>query len=193
MSGRPAARRSAVLSLALGGVVLGHAITYGLLVPDTHARAGALAATGHGYLAALERVGLTAVLIALAATFLGRLARRDGSDAPGLGAILGRVTAFQLTAFAALEVAERLGAGASLQDLPAVLSVGLVAQAIIALVAALVLRSVLRLATAAALVLGAARSPLSRPVLALTLPAAPQGLHPAHRLLPESRGPPRRC
>jgi hypothetical protein len=189
MSGRPAVQRSVVLGLAVGGVLLGHAITYGLLVPDVHARAATLAQTGHGYLEVLVRLGLGGVLVALGAAFLGRLLRVTG-PVSAFAPLAGRLAGFQLGAFAVMEVGERVAAGASLHDLPSVLGVGFAIQTFVALIGAGVLHVTFRVADGMAATFGAARPRLPRAALAIPAPAAPIRPHPTHPLLPDRRGPP---
>lgn len=191
MSGRPALQRSALLAFAVGGVLLGHALTYGLLLPDVHARSAALTQTGHGYLAIVERVGLVGVLVVLGTTFLGRLVRAGG-PVPDLRTLLARLAAFQLSAFTAMEIAERLGAGAGLHDLPTVLATGLVVQLSVAMTAGAIVHLTLRLADTVAAAIAAPRPPLPRAALVTLAPAAALRPHPARRLLPDGRGPPRR-
>jgi len=124
-------RRVTVLGLALGGVLLGHAITYAGLAPGAVAREMLLAATGHGYLDVANRIGVLAIMVALFATVLARVV---GRDAGGLtnGQLTARLVTFQVGVFVVLEVAERLGTGASLSGLASALAVGLVIQVAVA-------------------------------------------------------------
>jgi hypothetical protein len=186
MSGRRSIRPSIVLGLALGGVLAGHTLAYRLLVPDGHARAAELAATGHGYLARANTLGLAAAIVALAALFLGRLL---GAETAPTSSIAARLVGFQLAAFASMEVLERLTAGAGLRHLPAVLLVGLPVQAIVAASIAVLARFLLRTADLLA-ALGRDPSPPSRLALAsLPMPAAPQA-SAASWGAPPGRGPP---
>jgi lambda repressor-like predicted transcriptional regulator len=104
----------------------------------------------------------------LAIVFLGRLTRR-GSGEPFI-AIAGRLAAVQISAFVAMEILERLGAGAPMHDLTTILPVGVAAQAIVALAGAWLLRLVLHAADIAG---SLARS------LPTTLPRAERILSPA--------------
>ena len=112
MSDRPTVRPATLLGLALGGVLLGHAVTYRLLLLDAHARATELARTGHGYLTGANTLGFLAVVAAMAAVFLGRLLR---GETPTASVVAWRLATFQVASFAALEVLERLGSGIRLR------------------------------------------------------------------------------
>ena len=96
-----------MLGVAVGGVLVGHWLTYRLVAPESHARAQLLRSTGHAYLGLANDAGLVLALSAIAALFLGRLA---GGDGMGVG-ITRRLIAFQAGAFVAMEVLERLTAG----------------------------------------------------------------------------------
>lgn len=136
-------RRWAVPGLAVGGVLLGHAITYAGLAPGAIAREMLLAATGHAYLGAANRLGLLVAVVTLAALVLGRVVGRRGGDLTP-GEVARRLVVFQLAAFVALEVAERLGAGAPLAGLATALPAGIVIQALVAVSLAALVRWLLR-------------------------------------------------
>ena len=139
-------RTGTILGVAAGGLLLGHWLTYLVEVPDATTRAGVLVASGHGYLGVAAQIGAIVAAVSVAVVFLGRLTRRD----PGLPfrPTVARLAAVQGAAFVAMEVLERLGAGAHLHDLTSILPVGLAAQALIAIAGTLVLRWVLRAADA---------------------------------------------
>ncbi len=145
MRGRPIIRRASVIGLAFGGILLGHAVTYAGLTPGAVAREMLLAATGHGYLGAASRVGLLAVMAALAATLLGRLVGGRGDD-PESASVTRRLISFQVSAFVALEIAERLGSGAPPSDLVVTLPLGIAIQVAVAMAIAAVIRMLLRAA-----------------------------------------------
>ena len=147
MSSRGSSRPSLVLALAFGGVLLGHTIAYRLLVPDAHTRALELAASGHGYLSGANAVGLVGAIIALAALFLGGVMRTHDAVPQHLAA---RLVAFQMAAFLAMELLERLASGGGVHHLASVLLIGLPVQASIAALVALVARLLLRVAAAIA-------------------------------------------
>jgi hypothetical protein len=146
---RPTIRSGAVFGVALGGLLAGHAMAYAELAPDPRARAAMLAATGHGYLHGTDAIAILAALAGLAIVFLGRLTgTRD--DRITFRSFAVRMVAFQAIGFVVLEVAERVGAGASLGDLTRALPVGVVFQVTLALLSAGFLRWLLRVADRAA-------------------------------------------
>ncbi len=143
MSRDSTVRPAALLGLALGGVLVGHSLTYRVLVPDAHARAVTLADTGHAYLGGANMLGLVAAVAALSILFLGRLLR--GTAASPRVAV--RLMAFQLTTFAAMEVLERLGSGAGVRQLLPALLVGIPTQIVVAGIVAVLVRCILRAAS----------------------------------------------
>lgn len=147
MTSRPSSRPSLVLGLALGGVLLGHTVAYRLLLPDAHTRALELAASGHGYLSGVNVVGLVASVVALAALFLGGVLGTNRTTPSHLAA---RLVGFQMAAFLAMEVLERIASGGGADHLPSVLLVGLPVQALIALLVASAAWLLLRAAAAIA-------------------------------------------
>lgn len=175
MSRRQTVAPGATLALGLGGVLAGHMLTYGLLVPNAHARALELARTGHGYLASANALGVWAAIAGLAAIFLGAVLRPNEASRQE---IVWRLVAFQLSAFAAMELCERIASGAPLHDLVPLLGVGIPAQLLVAGVLALIIRLLVRTVAA---VVKSGRSPVVRrsallvPIVApaWSLPAAP--------------------
>lgn len=145
MSRRHTVAPGATLALGLSGVLAGHMLTYGLLVPNAHARAIELARTGHGYLSSANAIGIWAAIAGLAAVFLGAVLRPNEASR---AEIAWRLAAFQLAAFAAMELVERIASGAALHDLTSLLTVGIPAQLLVAGVIALVVRFLVRTAAA---------------------------------------------
>jgi hypothetical protein len=135
MRRRPSLHPAALLALGLGGVLAGHALVYRLLIPDAHTRAAELAATGHGYLSGADAIGTVAIVAALAFVFLGGVLRER---APSRALLVRRIAMFQVTAFVAMELIERLASGTVGHALAAVLLVGLPVQLVIALAIAAV-------------------------------------------------------
>jgi hypothetical protein len=181
--------RIAVFALAFGGVLLGHAVTYAGLAPSAMVREAMLTATGHGYLSVANRFGLLVALGALAGVFLGGLTRSPRS-VDQAGPTTTRLVAFQLLAFSAMEIAERLGSGAGAHDLVRVLPAGLVIQVGIALAVAAAVRWLLRTADRVASWAQAAPT-RGRAPRTLAIPASPAV---ANVLLPAGvggRAPPR--
>jgi hypothetical protein len=164
MSRRSIVRSSIVLGIALGGVLVGHWLTYRLVLPDAHARGAELAASSHGYLTLANRVGLIVAIVAIGVAFLGRLVRTDAGMSAA--SVLGSLLMFQVGAFTAMEIAERLASGGS-HRLGVVLAVGVPAQVAIAAAGVLLLRVVLRVAAVVHATLAASRRSWSRDALVL--------------------------
>jgi hypothetical protein len=89
---------------------------------------------------------LVAVIAALAVLFFRGLGGTDG----GASRVYERLAAFQLTAFAAMEILERLGSGVGPRHLVPTLAVGLPVQIGVAAFVALLVRLVARAAAAVA-------------------------------------------
>lgn len=173
-----------MLGFGLGGVLVGHALTYLVLVPDAHARTAELSATGHAYLGGANAFGLVAVIAALSILFFRGLAGAER----GASHVYGRLAAFQVTAFAAIEILERLGSGAGARHLVPTLAVGLPVQVLVAAFVALLVRLVAR--AAAAVADGAARGAPAWSFGTITLIGGP-GTAPA--LAPAGGPPPGRA
>jgi hypothetical protein len=185
MSARGSSRPSLVLGLALGGVLLGHTVAYRLLIPDAHTLTLELAASGHGYLSGANVVGLVAAVVALAALFLGGVLRTHDAAPQRLAP---RLIGFQMTAFLAMELLERIASGGGPQHLPAVLLIGLPVQALIAVLVALVARLLLRVASAVADLL--ARPPAWADTIAVSVRASAEPRRPDRTGSPPGRAPP---
>ena len=101
--------------IAAAGVVLGHWLAYDLALPHAGQRAGVLGETGHSYWLLAVR---TAIVLGLAGA--GAVVARHARSTPGRGTVERyaestlRLAALQVAGFAAMEVAERLLAGAPL-------------------------------------------------------------------------------
>jgi hypothetical protein len=178
-----------VWSIAFFGVFVGHALTYTVLAWSPAARSAMLASTGHRYLPVAVNAALALAVLGLGATFLGRLGHgRD--DVPRFRLILPRVGTFQVSAFVAIEVAERIAANAPFHDLTHVLPVGVVAEFAVAAVVAYVIRLVLRAGDAAAEAFGSVTAATQRGFLPL-VPAPALVLRSAGTPVRWERGPPR--
>ncbi len=92
---------------AVLGVLVGHAVTYGLLFPDAHVRQEVLADTGHAWVGLAWPVAIVAVLVALANTILAAHGGR------GRGVRFATLAAIQVGAFLAMELSERFTGGFS--------------------------------------------------------------------------------
>jgi hypothetical protein len=168
-------RPMTVMGLAFAGALAGHALTYAWLIPGAAERASVLHATGHGYLANADGFAMVATFVSLAVVFLGRLT--GPADPVSFRSLVTRVAGFQVLAFAAMEITERVHAGASLGDLTRVLPAGTFVEIAVALLVAIVLRAVLRAAEIVAEAIGKAAPAPPRPSVArrlLSLPAVPR-------------------
>jgi hypothetical protein len=191
MTARSARRGPAVLLAAVGGVLLGHWLTYRIVAPLDHARDALLDRTGHGYLAFANDAALVLALGGLAAIFLGRLVSRRAEPLPP-GALVARLVAFQAGAFVAMETAERLTAGSSPVELVhhGLLPAGVAVQALVALGTALVVRLLLRAADAVATLLDRPAPLADRAVVVAPLPRGHAPVRSLARSAWGSRGPP---
>ena len=190
MSDRSAVRGAHLLGFALGGVLAGHALTYGVLEPSEHGRRSILEATGHAYLGTANRMALSVAVAAVAAAVLTRAYRGAGSER-GIAWLAVRLIPVQVSAFLTLEVGERLLVGAPLHDLARILPLGLAVQVSFAVLAAAALRVLVRTVGRAAEVLGEAAAPAARASVLVVAPTPawfPRSRIAADR--PPARAPP---
>jgi hypothetical protein len=168
-------RRFPVFAVAAGGVLVGHWLTYALLLAEPARREAVLSSTGHGYLRVASVTVLVLILLALGSAVMCALDARSvpagASRAARIRRLFPRLWLLQGATFAGMEVAERLVAGASLGDvlLGRVLLVGLLVQALAAVVGAVLLHVLRRAAAGLARLvdsLGTASAPRILPSLA---------------------------
>ena len=158
------------MGVAVGGVLAGHWLTYLVVAPIAGSRATILHQTGHSYLGLANDLALVAALAALASMFIAQL---TGPEPAGhLLGITGRVVRFQVCAFVALEVLERVTAGSPLSELirSGILPIGVAAQITIGFLASFAIRWLLRAADRVATALGHAAAPPRRDVPRPLLP-----------------------
>lgn len=134
-----------LFAFALAGLVLGHALSYLIAVPEPFHRDLVLQRSGHGYLPTLIEVTLV-LLLAGTASLVGRALRRGPGGEPGLATLVTHLAALQVAAFGGQEVLERLFARVPLSHLGRddVLLIGLVTQVGVAFVGAVLLRWLVR-------------------------------------------------
>lgn len=185
--------RYAVVAVAATGVLAGHRLTYLADVPDAGPRASLLAGTGHQYLSVAGELVSALLAISIAAVFLGGLMNARTSPTPGR-TLASRLVLLQIGAFVAMEVLERSTAGVGLGHLldGGILVLGIAINVGVALVGAVVLWLILRLAdrVAATISSGTAGSVSARASLPLMPLAAVQSpRHPSLGTL-LVRGPP---
>jgi len=178
------------VAVAAGGVVLGHGVTYVVLQPDGHARAGLLARTGHAYLHLLDGPALLLALVAVTWWFLSRVTHRVTQ--PGAPVSFAGLATFQVAAFAGMEIAERVAAGAPLAGLldGGLLAIGVTSQLLVAAWLLWMLRRLPALAARIATVLATAVPPLRRPSLVSVPGAMLAPTLAASRRADPIRGPP---
>lgn len=143
------ATRGLVLAvLSAGGVVVAHALNYMLVVPSAHERHDLLATTGHAHLPVAEFVvsalAVTAGVLAIAHGFRLGIRDRAGRYRP-LRREVAVVAGLQAAAFVGLELAERVAAGTTGRSFGVLLTLGLVVQPLVALVAVLLARLLAKL------------------------------------------------
>jgi hypothetical protein len=131
--------------VAVAGILLGHLITYMLLVPRAGERAAILHETGHGYFPVALEAALVVAALSLVSWFLGAVARRDRSVKSR--SLFVRLARLQVAGFAAMEVTERIASGTPLLELVRDhIVVGLAVQLIVAWLASRVLAALGRVA-----------------------------------------------
>ncbi len=179
----------------MGGVLVGHAATYVLVVPDPHHRGLVLEGTGHGYLPAAAQLALVLAVAGIAAVLASGIASRSRTVEPSVVRLAVRLATVQVVAFAALEVVERSVAGAPLGDLVGdrVLAIGAATQLGIAVMSALVVRLLGRGAARVGEIVRA-RTAAARPIAGTLAIASYAPWAPARVTLPADpiRGPPSR-
>lgn len=145
------ARALAVVGLGAAGLIGGHAVGYAIAVPDVHHRSAFLVDTGHAYLPSASWVAVVLGLAAVVAGLASGYARRRGPAEPMLGRSLVRLAPAQVGAYVALEIFERLAAGAPLTSISLRLAiVGVLAQALVSLLVAMLLVGLRRIGSALA-------------------------------------------
>jgi hypothetical protein len=152
-------RRFPVFAAAAAGVLIGHWLTYALLLAQPARRAAVLSATGHGYLRLASVTALVLILLALGSAVVCCLDARSDPDGDSRAGRIGRLSPrlwfLQGLTFAGVEVVERLVAGAPLGVLLGrVLLVGLLVQAFAAVVGAVLLHVLHRAAATLARLVG---------------------------------------
>ena len=169
--------------LSVAGTCAGHFLSYWVAAPDPHHRAELLEATGH----AGESPFLVIAVAALLATCIAALSGRASQRAPRFWVALGGLVALQTTAFVGLEMVERIGAHAPLLESvqEPVFVLGLVAQVVVALLGALIIRTLHVAASSVAV------HPPTRSFVVALVPADGHRIPSSHPYRPgDPRGPP---
>lgn len=170
--------------LAPAGVLTGHCLVYAVAFPDPEARATILMDSGHMWWGLGTPVAAVLAVAAILLLVVRRLPRQDGRRlaTPQLCTWLApRLAATQLTAFAGIEVTERLAVGHTLDDLlhHGILGRGAVAQLLVSIV---LTAAVWWLALTAQRLGGAIVKPRALPARELgAVIVGPQAVLPRHR------------
>jgi hypothetical protein len=196
MRWRRVAHRLPLTGVAVAGAVVGHMVAYVLAVPSPTVRVALLGATGHAYWTAAIAAAVVLGLASLAAT-LGRRFRAglvSGPPQPGehLARVAAQLAGFQVAIYLVQETLERLEVGIPAHTLldGRLLVTGVVVQMAIAVVLAVLLTVVGRVAEA----VGRALRPRPRRVEPTGLPVVDLLVGWPSRLLAAglgSRAPPR--
>lgn len=142
----PRIRGLPVFGFAVAGLLLGHALSYAIAIPDPHHRDLVLERTGHGYLPLFAEAALMLLLAGLAALVVRAL----GGGRPGrterFAGLARLLICVQVSAFVGQEVLERVVAGVPVGDLARdhLLSIGLLVQVAVAICAAGLMRLLAR-------------------------------------------------
>jgi hypothetical protein len=154
MGWRRVAHRLPLTGVAVAGAVVGHMVAYGLAVPSPTVRVALLGATGHAYWTAAIAAAVVLGLASLAATLWRRVRAGLLASRPQPGQRLGRVAAqlagFQVAIYLVQETLERLEVGIPAHALldGRLLGTGVIVQMAIAVVLAVLLAVVGRVAEA---------------------------------------------
>ncbi len=142
----PRIRGLPVFGFAVAGLLLGHALSYAIAIPDPYHRDLVLDRTGHGYLPLFAEAALILLFAGVAAAVTRALAGRRSERTDRFAALAGLLVCVQVSAFVGQEVLERVVAGVPLGDLAHdhLLSIGLVVQVVVAIGAAGLLRLLAR-------------------------------------------------
>jgi hypothetical protein len=179
---------------ALGGLLVGHAASYALAVPDPLHRDLVLQRAGHGYLSAAAEAGLILTLAAVAAIVVRAWSGRGATAGDSFGSIAWLLGGVQVGGFIGQELLERVVAGAPLADRSSehVLAVGVAVQIVVALVGATALTWLARASVRVVRSVQTSRrdAPRPAPVLAIAPPPDDRPRVAAVRWTPGVRAPP---
>jgi hypothetical protein len=153
-------QRLSAFGIVAGGLLVGHALTYLVAVPDPHTRHALLERTGHTYLPFASQVALVLALASLAILAMRAVIGRVGDRGARSRDLPVRLIVIQVSAFVVLELSERWISGAGLSDLihDNLLVLGTLAQVGTALAGVALLRWIWRAAACA----GSLASPAHR-------------------------------
>ncbi|HSJ51945.1 MAG TPA: hypothetical protein VLA90_11795 [Actinomycetota bacterium] len=188
----PRLRGVPTFGFATAGLLIGHALSYLIAVPDPHHRDLLLHATGHAYLPVAAQAAIILALAAAAAVVARSWSGRGITPQDRFGRLAWTLAVVQITAFVGQEVLERVLTGMPLGDLvhDLVLPIGIGVQAAVALVGAALLRLLARTSARAVQGLAPRSVPPPRPAFAVAIAAAERPTVAAALRLPNVRAPP---
>jgi len=164
-----ASRLRSLLGVAMAGVVVGHSLAYFTALPDASARAELLARTGHSYwpVAVLLALAVSAVAFARHIRDHVRSPLNEGAIGQNYLLVAAWLVVMQVSAYAAIEVTERLASGYPIQQMfhSALPLIGVAVQVLVACASTLLLRLLARAAEALAGTLARSLAPLPSPRL----------------------------
>jgi hypothetical protein len=132
-----------LLGVAMAGVVVGHSLAYFAALPNASARAELLARTGHSYWtgAVLLALALSAVAFARHIRNHVRLPLTEGATGQNHLLVAVWLAAIQVSAYAVIEVTERLASGYPIQQMfhSALPLIGVAVQVLVACASTLLL------------------------------------------------------
>jgi hypothetical protein len=188
----PRIRGLPVFGFAVAGLLIGHALSYTIAIPDPYHRDLVLERTGHAYLPHFAEAALILLLAGVAAIVARALAGGRPERTERLARLAGLLVCVQMSAFVGQEVLERVVAGVPLGDLAHdhLLSIGLLVQVAVALFAAVLLRLLARTSSRVAVAVRLCTDP-PRHERGIVVPVV--SMRPARLLLVSAanvRGPP---
>jgi hypothetical protein len=167
-----------VLGFAMAGLLLGHALSYLLAVPDPNHRDLVLRTTGHSYLPTLGEVALLLLLAGVAAVVVRSWSGRRPAGGERYASLAGLLGGVQVTAFVGQELLERLVSRSPLGELvhDHILLIGVAVQILLALAGAAALRWLVRTSDRLVDVVARRAAPPLRSVL-VSVPTQPNPVH----------------
>jgi hypothetical protein len=160
---------------ATAGLLVGHALSYLVAIPDPHHRDLLLDRTGHDYLPAATEAAIIVALAGVAALLVRAWSARGAAAGERLAPLAATLAVVQVAAFVGQEVLERLLAGVPLAELAhdSVLPVGVVVQVTVALAGAALLRWLSGTSARIVRAVLSRRAATARPALVCIGPPAP--------------------
>jgi hypothetical protein len=161
-----------LFGVAMAGVVVGHTLAYFAALPNASARAELLARTGHSYWTGAVLLALAVSAVAFARHLRDHVrfpltGLSDGATAQNHLLVALWLAVIQVSAYAVIEVTERLASGYPIQQMfhSALPLIGVAVQVLVACASTLLLRLLARVAEALAGTLARRSAPSPSPRL----------------------------